>query len=97
MFAIRTFLALALASVALANPLEVRQATNTNAAINTVIDQLDSLVRNQVFTIGRFSVKYSLTSSTSTFVSSPLRDVASEPHRYRRHGGSAGEPADYWV
>lgn len=48
MFAFRTFLALAFASAALANPLEARQATNTNARISDIIDSVDIAVHHQI-------------------------------------------------
>ncbi|KAJ6577454.1 POXA3b laccase small subunit [Mycena capillaripes] len=41
MFALRRFFALALVSVACASKLDVRQTTNTNAAIIAIVDKLD--------------------------------------------------------
>ncbi|KAJ6570105.1 POXA3b laccase small subunit [Mycena vulgaris] len=41
MLTLRRFFALALVSVACASKLNVRQATNTNEAINTIVDNLD--------------------------------------------------------
>ncbi|KAG5721030.1 hypothetical protein E4T56_gene17960 [Termitomyces sp. T112] len=41
MLALRAFFALAAAAVAVANPLNTRQSTNTNAAINEIVSGLD--------------------------------------------------------
>ncbi|KAJ7671542.1 POXA3b laccase small subunit [Mycena polygramma] len=46
MFALRRFFALALVSVACASKLDVRQSTNTNAAINSILDTLDTSVHH---------------------------------------------------
>ncbi|KAJ6586519.1 hypothetical protein DFH09DRAFT_1143541 [Mycena vulgaris] len=46
MFALRRLFTLALASVACVGALNARQATNTNAAINRIVDGLDETMRN---------------------------------------------------
>ncbi|KAF8207080.1 POXA3b laccase small subunit [Mycena galopus ATCC 62051] len=46
MFALRRFFALALVSVACAGKLNVRQATNTNPAINSIVDSIDVSLRH---------------------------------------------------
>lgn len=50
----RTILALAAATVALANPLAARQATNTNPQISEVLDTLSVQMRQHLFDIGEY-------------------------------------------
>ncbi|KAF8139293.1 hypothetical protein K438DRAFT_1675128 [Mycena galopus ATCC 62051] len=61
---IRRLFALALVSVACASKLDARQATNTNAAINTIIDQVDKTVRNTAFAILMLQADHKLTTTT---------------------------------
>ncbi len=50
----RTVLTLCAATFALANPLFARQATNTNAQIGAVLDELSQEIRKEMFTISKF-------------------------------------------
>lgn len=51
----RTVLALAAATLALANPLIARQATNTNAQIGPILDELSKDSRQIMFTISKYT------------------------------------------
>ncbi|KAJ7448514.1 hypothetical protein FB451DRAFT_762698 [Mycena latifolia] len=64
MFALRRLFTLALASVACARALDVRQTTNTNAAINKIIDGLDESIHQSGPAILTLMANQRLSSST---------------------------------
>ncbi|KAJ7238286.1 POXA3b laccase small subunit [Mycena haematopus] len=64
MFTLRGLFVLALVSVASASKLDVRQTTNTNAAINKIVDQVDVTVRQTGSTILTLQASHKMTTST---------------------------------
>ncbi|KAJ7181319.1 hypothetical protein C8R43DRAFT_941161 [Mycena crocata] len=64
MFVLRRLLAVALVSVACASKLDVRQATNTNARIRTIIDPLDETMRHVGPSILQFQANHTANSNT---------------------------------
>lgn len=54
MFAFRTLLALAAVAGAFADPLQARQATNTNPAIHDIVSNLDVAIHNHIPVICKY-------------------------------------------
>ncbi|KAJ6479568.1 POXA3b laccase small subunit [Mycena sanguinolenta] len=64
MLTLRRLFTLALVSVACASKLQVRQTTNTNTAINTIVDKVDKTVRQTASTIATLMADHKLTTAT---------------------------------
>ncbi|KAF8896559.1 POXA3b laccase small subunit [Infundibulicybe gibba] len=64
MFALRAFFALVAVSGVLANPLESRQATNTNSAISAAVDQLDKQIHVNIPNINTLQANHTATDGT---------------------------------
>ncbi|KAJ7898607.1 hypothetical protein B0H14DRAFT_3853039 [Mycena olivaceomarginata] len=64
MFTLRRIFTLALVSVACASKLGIRQATNTNAAINTIVDQVDVTMHHAGPSILTLEANHRLSTST---------------------------------
>ncbi|KAJ7136867.1 hypothetical protein C8R44DRAFT_868961 [Mycena epipterygia] len=64
MLSLRRLFALAVVSVACASKLDVRQTTNTNAAINAIIDSIDETLRHTGPAILMLEANHSLSSAT---------------------------------
>ncbi|KAJ6477650.1 hypothetical protein C8R45DRAFT_1007570 [Mycena sanguinolenta] len=64
MLILHRLFALALISVTCASRLEIRQATNTNAAINQIIDKVDTTVRQAGSTILTIQANHTMNSAT---------------------------------
>ncbi|KAJ7683764.1 hypothetical protein B0H17DRAFT_1204898 [Mycena rosella] len=64
MFSLRRILTLALASVACARALDVRQAANTNPSISTIVDHLDETMRHAGPTILTLMANQTLSDAT---------------------------------
>ncbi|KAJ7284553.1 POXA3b laccase small subunit [Mycena rebaudengoi] len=64
MFVLSRLFTLALVSVACASTLQIRQTTNTNAAINAIVDTVDSNLRHTGPTILQLQANHTLNSNT---------------------------------
>ncbi|KAF8168676.1 POXA3b laccase small subunit [Mycena galopus ATCC 62051] len=64
MLTLRRLFALAIVSVTCASRLDVRQATNTNAAINQIIDKVDMTMRQVGFTILTIQANHTMNAET---------------------------------